>query len=148
MQRKAGDAVGGDDQVVAGLVGEFVKRLLPVADQRIGIDAPAGGNDGVLLPRLERGLADAGDDLVLGAVLVRAVVDLAQEEIGGEFGSIGLCGEDGVRRLPRALERAGAGGGACERERFWCQRAINLTRLGVSSRRRAGVGLFVRIQTC
>ena len=75
----------------------------------------------VALPRLERGLADAGDDFVLGAVLVRAVVDLAEEEIGGEFGRDWLGGEDGAGGLARALERAGAGGGERRRREMACR---------------------------
>ena len=98
------DAVGGDDQVVALLLCEIGEDFLPVADDGGRIDAPAGRRDGVALPGLEGLAAYAGDDDVLGTVLVGAVVDLAEEEIGDEFRGVGLRCEDGAGSFARAFE--------------------------------------------
>ena len=101
--------------MVAGRIAQLVEEFLPVADDGGGVGAPAGRNGSVALPRFEGGLADASNHLVLGTVLVRAVVDLAEEQVGEKFRRVGLRCEDGAGGLARALQRAGAGRGEGDR---------------------------------
>ena len=97
--------------MVAGFIAQVVEQFLPVADNCRRVSAPSGRDDAIMLPRVQGGLADAGDDFLLGPVLIRAVVDLAEEEVGEEFWRGGLRREDGRGGFARALQRAGAGGG-------------------------------------
>ena len=110
-QGKAGDAIAGDDQDRACLFGsgELCEQALPLAFNRGWIEPPAGRGDGVALPGIEGGLADAGDHGVFGLVLVRAVIDLTQEIADLQLWRSSLFGEDRLCRLAGAFERAGNG---------------------------------------
>ncbi len=98
-EREAGDAVGRDDEVRTGSSSRSrnISCQLPV--MAAGSTRQPGGGMESALPCFEGGLADAGDDFVLGTVLVRAVVDLAQEEFGLEIRRLSVRSEDGVGGL-------------------------------------------------
>ena len=58
-----------------------------------------------MFPTVERVLTDAGDNLVLRLVLVRPIIDLAQEIGNLQRRGIGLGSAYGIGGLARALQR-------------------------------------------
>lgn len=78
-KREARDAVGSHHKVVAGFITKLAEQFLPVSNNSVRVNTPTWRRDGITLPRIERGAANARDDLILCSVLIRAVVDFTQE---------------------------------------------------------------------